>query len=236
MAQINWLDPGKWEFPPVESALTNPDGLLAVGGNLFTERLIAAYQKGIFPWYEEGQPILWWAPDPRSVIFPDEVRVSRSLHKNLRNSGFIVTMDKAFEDVIAACADKRNDSVGTWITRDMQRAYIELHRLESAHSVEVWLDGSLVGGLYGVALGSLFFGESMFSTVSNASKVALVHLAGQLLEWGYKLIDCQVQSEHMNSLGAQNIPRAVFQEYLDAYVTAPTVQGKWTLKWQYKRG
>lgn len=236
MAEINWLDLDKPEFPPVESALTDPDGLLAVGGNLFAERLILAYQKGIFPWYEEGQPILWWAPDPRSVISPDEVRISRSLHKNLRNSGFIVTMDNAFEDVIAACAGKRNYSVGTWITRDMQSAYTELHRLELAHSVEVWLEGNLVGGLYGVALGRLFFGESMFSTVSNASKVALVHLAGQLLAWGYKLIDCQVQSEHMNSLGAQSIPRTVFQKYLDTYVTAPTAQGKWTLNWQYKSG
>jgi len=235
VAEINWLDLGKPEFPPVESALTDPDGLLAVGGNLFTERLILAYQKGIFPWYEEGQPILWWAPDPRSVIFPDKIRITRSLRKNLRNSGFVVTMDTAFEDVIAACAGRRNYTAGTWITRDMQTAYTELYRLALAHSVEVWLDGNLVGGLYGVALGKLFFGESMFSTVSNASKVALVNLAGQLHDWGYKLIDCQVQSEHMDSLGAQSIPRKVFQKYLDSYVNAQAKQGKWVIGWEYGR-
>jgi len=233
VAVIDWLDMRDPEFPPVESALTDPDGLLAVGGNLFPERLILAYQRGIFPWYEEGQPILWWAPDPRSVIFPDQIRITRSLHKNLRNGGFMVTMDSSFEDVITACAGKRNYSVGTWITRDMKEAYTELHRLELAHSVEVWLDGNLVGGLYGVALGQLFFGESMFSTVSNASKVALVHLAGQLQEWGYKLIDCQVQSEHMDSLGAQSIPRKSFQEYLGSYVQAPAKRGKWTISWEY---
>lgn len=235
MVHVNWLDPGNPEFPPVESALTEPDGLLAVGGNLFAERLILAYQKGIFPWYEEGQPVLWWAPDPRSVIFPDQLRITRSLHKNLRNSGFIITMDDAFERVIAACAGKRNYSDGTWITRDMKIAYTELHRLELAHSVEVWLDGDLVGGLYGVALGQLFFGESMFSSVSNASKVALVYLAGQLREWDYKLIDCQVQSDHMDSLGAQSIPRKSFQRYLDRYVNVPAKKGKWVMHWKYDR-
>jgi leucyl/phenylalanyl-tRNA--protein transferase len=236
VAEINWLDLGKPEFPPVESALTDPDGLLAVGGNLYAERLIVAYQRGIFPWYEEGQPILWWAPDPRSVIIPDQVRITRSLHKNLRKGRFLVTMDNAFEEVITACAGKRNYTDGTWITRDMKDAYTELHRLELAHSVEVWLDGDLVGGLYGVALGKLFFGESMFSTASNASKIALVHLAGQLHEWDYKLIDCQVQSDHMDSLGAQNIPRKSFQTYLDNYVKAPVKQGKWVIDWEYTRG
>ncbi len=181
---------------------------------------------------------MWWSPDPRSVIYPEQVRISRSLHKNLRNGGFTVSMDCAFERVIAACAGTRNYTDGTWITPDMQVAYAGLHHLGLAHSVEVWFDDRLVGGLYGVALGQLFFGESMFSVMSNASKVALVYLAGQLLEWDYKLIDCQVQSEHMDSLGAQCIPRIQFQQYLDTYVSEnvseSSMDGNWNLTWQYK--
>jgi leucyl/phenylalanyl-tRNA--protein transferase len=236
MSQIYWLDADNNEFPPVQSALLNPDGLLAAGGDLSPERLIRAYRMGIFPWYEEGQPILWWAPDPRSVIFPGKVKITRSLAKNLRNSGFIVTMDHAFEEVIHGCAGNRNYSDGTWITAEMQNAYIALHRMDLAHSVEVWLDGKLVGGLYGIALGRLFFGESMFSLVANASKVALVHLSGQLHEWGYQLIDCQLQSDHMDSLGARCIPRVEFQHYLDAFVDEPdlTGPGNWDITWQYK--
>ena len=238
MANINWLEPGEIQFPPVETALREPNGLLAAGGDLSSERLILAYRHGIFPWYEEGQPILWWSPDPRSVIYPEQVRISRSLRKNLRNGGFTVSMDCAFEQVIAACAGTRNYTDGTWITPDMQVAYAGLHHLGLAHSVEVGCDDRLVGGLYGVALGQLFFGESMFSVMSNASKVALVYLAGQLLEWDYKLIDCQVQSEHKDSLGAQCIPRNQFQHYLDTYVSEyvseSSMDGNWNLTWQYK--
>jgi len=215
---IPWLKPADPldVFPPVTSALTDPDGLLCVGGDLRPERLLAAYRRGIFPWYSEGQPILWWSPDPRMVLFPDELKVSRSLGKALRNRGFRVTFDTCFDTVVALCADGGDRAhAGTWISPAMRAAYGDLHRLGHAHSVDVWLDDRLVGGLYGLLLGRIFFGESMFSTVTDASKVALHHLVQWLRPYNVELIDCQVASEHLFTLGARLIPRAEFVARLE---------------------
>jgi leucyl/phenylalanyl-tRNA--protein transferase len=214
---IPWLKPADPPdvFPPVASALTDPDGLLCAGGDLRPERLLAAYRRGIFPWYSEGQPILWWSPDPRMVLFPAELKVSRSLGKALRNRGFRVTFDTCFETVIAMCADSGDRArAGTWISPAMRAAYGDLHRLGYAHSVEVWLDDRLVGGLYGLLLGRIFFGESMFSTATDASKVALHSLVQWLRPHDVELIDCQVASEHLFTLGARLIPRAEFVAHL----------------------
>ncbi len=198
-------------FPDPDRALDEPNGLLAAGGDLSPERLLHAYRLGVFPWYSAGQPILWWSPDPRAVLFPERMRVSRSLRKTLRQGRFRVTRDTAFREVMDACAAPRPGSDGTWITPEMLAAYTRLHSLGWAHSVECWRDGRLAGGLYGVAMGRVFFGESMFSRESDASKVALAHLAGQ----GYRLIDCQVESEHLARLGAEPIPRRTFRALLD---------------------
>ena len=201
-------------FPDVELALRKPDGLLALGGDLTSRRLINAYSLGIFPWFSEGQPILWWAPDPRTVLFPESLKISRSLRKTLRKQMFEVSFDRAFDQVIAACAAPRASEPGTWITADMMAAYRNLHRAGIAHSVEVWREDELAGGLYGLALGRVFFGESMFCRVSDASKVALTRLVGAALDWGYRLIDCQVYSEHLLTLGAELIPRREFSRLL----------------------
>lgn len=211
-----WLDPDDevTPFPPVDHALAEPNGLLAVGGALSPRRLEMAYAHGIFPWFSEGQPVLWWSPDPRAVIVPGRLRVTRSLRKRLRNGGFFVTLDTAFERVMRACARPRRGQPGTWITAEMLRAYLRLHELGLAHSVEVWQHGHLRGGLYGVAIGRVFFGESMFSSVPDASKVALVWLVGQLWRWRYRLVDCQVASEHLSSLGAVLMGRREFSEVL----------------------
>lgn len=233
MSRIDWQALGESDFPPVELALQDPDGLLAVGGDLSASRLLQGYRRGIFPWYEEGQPILWWAPDPRSVLLPDELKVSRSLKKSLLRRGYSVSMDSAFPEVIKACGGKRNYTDNTWITPEMDKAYNELHRMGIAHSVETRRDGVLVGGLYGIALGHIFFGESMFSNDTDASKVALVYLVGQLKAWNYQLIDCQIQSRHMDSLGARNIPRSEFNAYLDRYIDRDYVIGSWHLEWSY---
>lgn len=204
------------DFPPIEGALDYPDGLLAIGGDLSLERLLTAYRRGIFPWYSEDQPLLWWSPNPRLVLFPEQLKVSRSLRKNLRNGGFSVSFDRAFDTVIRICAETmRPDQEGTWITPDMQRAYSRLHRLGFAHSVECWYADELVGGLYGIAIGRVFFGESMFTRRSNASKVAFVVCVRQLQRWGYELIDCQVHTEHLGSLGAVSIPRGAFKRLLE---------------------
>ena len=214
-----WLDPDddSAKFPDVALALRNPDGLLAVGGNLSPTLLITAYSHGIFPWYNEGQPILWWSPDPRTVLFPERLQVSHSLHKCLAKNIYTVTLDKAFEEVVTACAAPRKDEGGTWITEDMKHAYCHLHTLGIAHSVECWYEGKLMGGMYGVALGRVFFGESMFSRRANASKVALVHLLQWLKDWGYALLDCQVHSEHLARFGAEAIPRNEFIKLLDQW-------------------
>ncbi|MNM61982.1 Leucyl/phenylalanyl-tRNA--protein transferase [compost metagenome] len=215
---LTWLSRSNFDFPPLETALHEPNGLLAAGGDLNPQRLIRAYRHGCFPWYQEGQPLLWWSPDPRTVLFPAELHVSRSLAKCLRQQRFRVTIDQAFEEVIRECAAPRDYADGTWITGAMQKAYIELHRKGIAHSVEAWAGNQLVGGLYGLAMGRLFFGESMFSRADNASKVAFVTLAQKLGHAGFALIDCQMPTQHLQSLGARAIPRSDFANYLRLYL------------------
>ncbi|MGM0693574.1 MAG: leucyl/phenylalanyl-tRNA--protein transferase [Pseudomonadota bacterium] len=215
---LPWLPDHPVGFPPVDSALRDPDGLLAAGGALTPEWLLAAYRRGIFPWFSDDQPLLWWSPDPRMVLFPDEIRVRRSLAKRLRNAGFQVTADTAFDRVIRACAAPRDAQPDTWITAEMQDAYGRLHRLGAAHSVEVWRAGELVGGLYGVAMGPIFFGESMFSREADASKVALVQLARVMAAGGGRLIDCQMHTGHLASLGARDIARTTFISYLEGWL------------------
>ena len=197
-------------FPPLSRALAEPNGLLAAGGDLSAERLIEAYRQGIFPWYSDDQPLLWWSPDPRMVLYPQELKISRSLGKRLRRRDYTVRVDSAFARVMRACAAPRDGQAGTWITDDMVAAYGELHRRGIAHSVETWIDGELAGGLYGVGLGRMFYGESMFARVTDASKIALAHLVRQLERWQFGLIDCQMQTAHLASLGAREIPRAAF--------------------------
>lgn len=204
-------------FPPVERALSEPNGLLALGGDLSPARLLAAYRRGVFPWYSEGQPVLWWSPDPRAVFYPEAIHVSRSLGKRLRQGRFEVRVDTAFDAVVRACAAPRARQEGTWISGEMADAYGTLHRLGAAHSVEAWRGGELVGGLYGVALGEVFFGESMFSRERDASKVTLVALS----RLGFRLIDAQVPSEHLARLGAVEIPRARFLSHLAAWCDRP---------------
>lgn len=228
MRGIHWLSlEHPQRFPDVERALDEPNGLLAVGGDLSEERLLAAYRRGIFPWYSEGEPILWWSPDPRAVLFPEHVRISRSLRKTLRRRVFEVTLDEAFPDVVSACAGPRERTRGTWITSEVFRAYCHLHERGLAHSVECWQDGRLVGGLYGLAIGAVFFGESMFSHATDASKVALVHLVWQLRRWNFGVIDCQVGSAHLASLGAIDIPRREFLRLITQGCALPTILGPW---------
>ncbi|MCK9608615.1 MAG: leucyl/phenylalanyl-tRNA--protein transferase [Methylomonas sp.] len=211
---LDALNPNQ-AFPALDKALGEPNGLIAVGGCLSSQRILNAYRHGIFPWFNPGEPILWWCPDPRLVLFPDKLKVSRSLQKTLRKQLFQIRYDCAFEQVIAACAAPRSDQGGTWITEDMKQAYLRLHRQGIAHSVEAWQDQQLVGGLYGIGIGQVFFGESMFHHKTDASKVVFAHLVGQLSVWGYQLIDCQVSSEHLFSLGAEEIPRKVFAGLLN---------------------
>ncbi|MDX1698937.1 MAG: leucyl/phenylalanyl-tRNA--protein transferase [Thiohalobacterales bacterium] len=226
-----WIDPDSpgIYFPDVENALVEPDGLLAVGGDLSSERLLYAYRNGIFPWYGPDQPILWWSPDPRLVLFPEDLRISRSLAKTLKKHPFTVTFDTAFEQVIAACAEPRPGQAGTWITPEMQAAYVRMHELGHAHSVECWQAGELAGGLYGLALGRVFFGESMFTRITDASKVGFVTLVQMLQRRGYRLIDCQVRTGHLESLGAALIPRREFTRILDRE-TWQTDNSPWVLE------
>ncbi len=205
------------DFPPVDKALRDPDGLLAIGGDLSEERLLDAYKKGIFPWYNEGQPIMWWSPDPRCILTMDELKISRSLAKRLRQNKFTITYDTVFNDVLNACAAARKGIDDTWIKNDIKEAYTNLYNRGYAHSIECWLDEKLVGGLYGLALGKIFFGESMFSRESDASKVALVHLSQQLSEKEFRLIDCQVHSPHLQSLGAKPMKRESFIQLLNNF-------------------
>jgi len=218
------------DFPPSAEALDYPNGLLAVGGELTAQRLLAAYRRGIFPWYEEPQPVLWWTPDPRSVLFPEELHISRSLRKTLRRDNFHLSVDGQFSRVMGECAQLRLDGLGTWIDDDMIAAYSALQALGFAHSIEV-LDegGALLGGLYGVALGRVFFGESMFSRADDASKVALVALVSILRRSDFEMIDCQVESDHMNSLGARTIKRLDFERRLAQTVDIETDTGTWQL-------
>jgi leucyl/phenylalanyl-tRNA--protein transferase len=224
---IPWLEDAA-VFPPLERALPEPNGLLCAGGDLSAQRLLDAYQRGIFPWYSPGEPILWWSPDPRMVLVPREFRISRSLRRSLRSGRFEVKLDSDFPAVIRGCAvTPRAGQAGTWITHDMQHAYGTLFQLGIAHSVETWLDGKLVGGLYGLAIGRMFYGESMFSLVSDASKVAAAHLARFLEDDGFGMIDCQMNTPHLASLGAREIPRAVFLARLRALVVAAWQPGRW---------
>jgi leucyl/phenylalanyl-tRNA---protein transferase len=197
-------------FPPVEQALDHPDGLLAAGGSLTTRRLIDAYRKGIFPWFNEGDPILWWSPDPRTVLRPSALHVSHSLKKRLKKEAFFITVDRAFARVLDGCAAPRSGDSSTWLSAAMRRAYLALHGAGVAHSVEVWMDGELAGGIYGVGIGRMFFGESMFSRRTDASKIAMARLAAQLQRWALPLIDCQLETEHLRSLGAEPMPRRRF--------------------------
>lgn len=218
---LTWLQRDSLNFPPLDKALREPNGLLAAGGDLSAERLIQAYRHGCFPWYQQGQPILWWSPDPRTVLFPSELHISRSLHKALRQGRYHVSFDRAFAEVVEACAAPRRHADGTWITPGMQNAYLELHRHGIAHSVEVWREEKLVGGLYGLAIGQLFFGESMFSREDNASKVGFVTLIEHLQAWGFALVDCQMPTQHLHSLGARAITRAEFADYLKRHLDLP---------------
>jgi leucyl/phenylalanyl-tRNA--protein transferase len=230
---IPWLD-GDAPFPPLTSARKEPNGLLAVGGDLTPQRLLEAYRRGIFPWFSEGDPILWWSPDPRMVLLPAELKISRSLAKTLRNRRFEIRFDSDFDSVIRACAAPRDGQPGTWITPEMRNAYLRLHRLGYAHSVETWVDGELVGGLYGVAVGAAFFGESMFARARDASKIALVHLVRKLEEDGYGMIDCQMRTEHLASLGAREIPRARFSRLLRELVDYGRAPGSWRSKAEHE--
>ncbi len=227
---IPWL-PREILFPPIDTALiepNGPNGLLAAGGDLSPQRLLAAYSRGIFPWYSAPDPILWWSPDPRMVLFPDELKISRSLAKVLRNKAYAVRLDFACAEVIAACAAvPRAGQPGTWITVEMQAAYRRMHELGHVHSVETWIDGELAGGLYGVAVGRAFFGESMFSHATDASKIALAHLCVYLQAHGFGIIDCQMETAHLASLGARPLPRREFAEHLARLTVAGDAPGCW---------
>lgn len=214
-------------FPPLDKALIEPNGLLAAGGDLSPERLLAAYSQGVFPWFNEDDPILWWSPDPRMVLFPSELKVSRSLNKTLKRGGCDIRSDSEFSQVMQACAEPRKGQSGTWIHPEMVAAYVALHELGLAHSVEIWRDDMLVGGLYGIAIGKMFFGESMFSRETDASKIAFVHLVRQLENWEFGMIDCQMRTSHLASFGAREIPRKEFSQKLDKLITAPAQVGKW---------
>jgi leucyl/phenylalanyl-tRNA---protein transferase len=225
---LTWLEPAD-PFPSPEKALKEPSGLLCAGADLSMPRLLEAYRGGIFPWYSGGEPILWWSPDPRMVLFCEELKVSRSLAKSVRNKGFEVKIDASFSNVIKACAEPRNDEAGTWLGKDMQAAYLALHRAGHAHSFETWQADRLVGGLYGVAIGRMFYGESMFSRATDASKVALVALVGELRRRGFPMIDCQQRTPLLASMGAREIPRRQFLRRVAALVNYPEPPGKWMI-------
>ena len=223
---IPWLDTNT-AFPDVESALREPNGLLAAGGDLGPARLLAAYRKGIFPWFSPGDPILWWSPDPRMVLTPQDIRIARSMAKTLRNKAYEVRFDSRFDLVITACAGPRKDHGGTWITAEMQHAYMALHKLGLAHCIEVWMNDQLAGGLYGVAVGNVFFGESMFSWQRDASKIALVALARHAVTAGIAMIDCQMHTEHLETMGARPVSRGEFCSRLKELVDCPRTAGNW---------
>jgi leucyl/phenylalanyl-tRNA---protein transferase len=214
-------------FPPVDQALHQPNGLLAAGGDLMPERLLEAYRHGIFPWFSEGDPILWWSPDPRMVLFPSEFKISRSLRKTLLKNNYEVRVDSAFEQVMRACALPREGQDGTWIQEDIIQAYVRLHHMGLAHSIETWMEGELVGGLYGVSLGRMFYGESMFSRKTDASKIALAHLTAQLKRWHFGMIDCQMNTPHLASMGAREIPRREFIMRLQELIHYPNSASTW---------
>jgi leucyl/phenylalanyl-tRNA--protein transferase len=225
--ELPQLHPDDLWFPPLEEALDEPNGLLAFGGDLLPARILAAYRHGAFPWYQDDQPILWWSPDPRAILYPAQVNISRSMRKMLRDDSFSIHLDRDFAAVIDACGALTERRTGTWITDPMRHAYCELHRLGHAHSVEVWRDDELVGGLYGLGIGQVFFGESMFSRVSNTSKLALIHLCGRLQTWGFAVIDCQVTNDHLLSMGSREIGREQFRQLIARHTAEPCpVNGK----------
>ena len=226
---IPWLESVD-AFPPLEQALIEPNGLLCAGGDLSAQRLLLAYRQGIFPWYSVGEPILWWSPDPRMVLVPSEFKISRSLQRTLRAGTYQIQLDSNFPAVMRFCAQTpRNGQVGTWITAEIQEAYGKLHKLGFAHSVETWMNGKLVGGLYGLAIGKMFYGESMFSHATDASKLALAHLTRFLTEQGFGLIDCQMNTPHLASLGAREIPRSEFITQLLALTAVLPLKGRWPI-------
>ncbi len=214
-------------FPPLEKALFQPNGLLAAGGDLMPERLLDAYRHGIFPWYSAGDPILWWSPDPRMVLFPDEFKISNSLRKTLTRGNYEVRTDSAFEQVMRACAQPRAGQDGTWIQEEIIEAYSRLHNMGLAHSIETWMEGELVGGLYGISLGRMYYGESMFSRKTDASKIALAHLTTQLKRWKFGMIDCQMNTPHLATLGAREIPRSEFLMRLQELIHYPNIASPW---------
>jgi len=230
---VPWLGPDD-PFPSIERALgpaTGAPGLLAASADLLPSRLIDAYLRGIFPWYSDGQPVLWWSPDPRMVLFPDELKVSRSLAKRLKKQDYEIRYDSAFREVMLACADTpRPGQDGSWIVPEILEGYCRLHAMGYAHSVETWIDGELAGGLYGVAIGRMFYGESMFHRATDASKIAFVHMVRRLQRNGYGMIDCQMHTPHLASLGAREIPRNEFAQRLAEWVESiPDSCGKWSL-------
>jgi leucyl/phenylalanyl-tRNA---protein transferase len=223
-------------FPPLTRALDEPNGLLAAGGGLGVDRLIDAYSRGIFPWFSEGDPVLWWCPNPRTVLETSGLHVSRSLRRRLRKRDYTVTMDRAFSRILEACAAPRGADNGTWLVPSMMRAYVRLFRAGYAHSIEVWIDDELAGGLYGVALGRMFFAESMFSRRTDGSKIALACLCAQLARWQFPIIDCQMRTSHLDSLGAQEMPRAEFVALVDRLVREPGTTGTWTFDVELVQG
>ncbi|MBA2484129.1 MAG: leucyl/phenylalanyl-tRNA--protein transferase [Nitrosomonas sp.] len=224
---IPWLTADS-PFPPLEMALTEPNGLLAAGSDLSPQRLISAYRKGIFPWFNEGEPILWWSPDPRMVLFPSELKISRSLKKVLKKGHYKICVDRHFEQVIRSCATApRQGQLGTWIHPEIVAAYTTLHKMGLAHSVETWIDDKLAGGLYGISLGKVFYGESMFSSITDASKIALVYLVKYLELQGVSMIDCQMKTAHLASFGAREIPRKEFSQKLFELAAYPDPAKKW---------
>lgn len=214
-------------FPPVATAMRNPNGLLAAGGNLQPARLLDAYRQGIFPWYSKGDPILWWSPDPRMVLFPDELKISRSLSKTLKKNRYQIRVDTAFEKVMRACAAPRDGQEGTWIQEEIIDAYVRLHHMGLAHSVETWINDELCGGLYGISIGRMFYGESMFSRETDASKIAFAHLVLQLKRWEIGMIDCQMNTAHLATLGAREIPREEFLMRLQELIHYPDIPSPW---------
>lgn len=228
--RLHWLDPRNPQqpFPDPRRAMRDPNGLLAIGGDLSPERLLRAYAQGIFPWFNPDEPILWWCPDPRAVLAPRQFHTSRSLARRLRKPDFSVTLNHAFRDVLEACSAPRTRSRGTWLSSEMKQAYFQLHALGHAQSVEIWRQGQLVGGVYGVSLGRMFFGESMFSRMPDGSKIALYFLCQQLVARNYELLDCQVSSPHLATLGAVELPREEFLQRLSAAVSDGGVTGRWS--------
>jgi len=226
--RIPWLEPDD-PLPPISSALRRPNGLLAAGGGLSSARLVDAYSRGCFPWFNEGEPVLWWSPDPRMVLLPDELHVSKSLARHVRHGGFEIRADTAFAEVIAGCAQPRRGQDGTWISPSIVEAYVALHAEGIAHSIETWIDGALAGGLYGLAIGGAFFGESMFARATDASKLAFVHAVGQLRRWGVGLIDCQMSTAHLAGFGAREVPRSVFLQRIAQLVSRPAPRSPWRL-------